>query len=257
MILINKFIIIFVFIFGLFFNLFKGNIYKFKLKYRIIHKNSNYSPCNFINASGLTTDSNILSLPFGSQIWNNYKFPVSFFEDSINMKKLGKAISYYDEINKKNEVLVKKRLPKFRKIEYFKIDSNNTKCNNGIYSDYLLEVKGSIYELPKVGRYKSYYVGINKTENLDSLFKKSCKRYSYYSYGYLLLSDTLTLDAKIINIYFFRGRDASSFGRYFFIDENYNISLFETICSDSDCRVKLKYKINISANGDIKSRVIN
>jgi len=150
-------------------------------------------------------------------------------------------------------------LPKIKAIKY--IHTKNDKnyiCNNGKPVDSLLRLTKYRYRLPDIAQYKSYYMcGFNFNHNdYSETFRNNCPEFAYTCYGYLILYDTLTKIANVIDIYFVTYRDGFNIERRFKIDKNYHIDMVEIGTSgedeDTSKHIENKYTISISKNGEIK-----
>ena len=112
------------------------------------------------------------------------------------------------------------------------------------------------YRLPNFGPYECYYQ--YHADSLASLIKtKDDTRYQ--GFGNLVLIDTLTRNAKILNIYssFEYGEEGGGhYCRYFFIDKEKNIDIFNVEEAEDSQSIKKVQRIGVQSDGKISFRNI-
>jgi len=205
----------------------------------ILYKKSNVSDTLFANGA-----PEITMLPFGSEKW---------------LKPNNKTRS-----EQKNY-----RLPFIKSIRYMNLDSLlRYVCTNGEPIDTsVLKIVKYNYRLPNIGKYQVFYTWVFKgsfgKDPLLLFIKNNCNML-YDDFGYLILYNSLTMNAVVINVANDYYIDAVE-ERDFFIDKNYIIHLIDRSWTDGDEDSQgnqtdgylgsQKRTIKILKNGEIK--VIN
>jgi hypothetical protein len=176
----------------------------------------------------------ITPLPFGIKPDEQ-----NFYESQAYFLKL--VYTYQGYSNEKNfrwhrKVIAGRniyKLPTIKSIEYQSIRStvDTDVCKNGrAFGDYLKLTKYR-YRLPDIGKYQCFYwCDQASNDNSDYNFEvqtncEFCFQHDFY--GYFILYDPQTLSAKVMTIYFDTEQDTTQLWRFFLIDTNYNITIFE------------------------------
>jgi hypothetical protein len=98
--------------------------------------------------------------------------------------------------------------------------------------------------------------GIND-DNFSSDYKKYCGDFRYLAAAYLILYNPFNKEASIATIYYSSPGDGGVNCRYFFIDKDYNIFLFDFSVTDDENTTSggyfpgKKYIISILKNGAV------
>lgn len=202
---------------------------------RIRYKKSNISDILFTSGS-----SKITLLPFWSKDW----------------PKSGKKFS----IEKKNY-----RLPIIKSIRCLNLDSlNGYACTNGEPIDSsVLKITAYNYKFPDVGKYQVFYRwipdGYLEKDPLLLFIKNNCNL-EYDNFGYLILYDSITMNAIVINIAYDYYLDSEE-NRDFYLDKHYTIHLLNRGWTDgedshgnqtAEYLGAIKRTISILKNGEIK-----
>jgi hypothetical protein len=132
-------------------------------------------------------------------------------------------------------------LPYIEKIEYIKINEYGDRY---CYCDDNNALVGAFnYRLPDIHGFQVYYL---TKQVCNARYKNSMQEIC----GNLILIDTISKNAKFINVFFEGYVEYGYASRFFTIDKNYNITLFNYFCSEG-CSISKKYLITISPNQKI------
>ncbi len=193
-------------------------------------------------------DSNLISinttLPFGCENISKIKYPKEWLNDPkhYGQIKLPEGKEYenlglcYQQLNFVKTI----SSPKTEKLQIVKIGDF---LEQSFSLDTLLQksIDSCRYRLPNIGIYECYYS-----------FRYDAKPNSFGAYGNLLLLDPKTKAGKILNLYFEGTGDSSVMSRYFLINNNNNIIVYEGWTYDDGSSLDEKYKITIQLNGDVE-----
>ncbi len=133
--------------------------------------------------------------------------------------------------------------PPFKKLEHVKIDTDVITCNDFLRTDSI------IYSLDPIGPYKAYYVFGNFQNDRDEsvpFTQNDCAEF-----GNLLLIDSVTNNAKIINLYMAKGDESKVDLRLFYIDKNQNIHIKELQCDQMNCAFTKIFVLQLENKGKI------
>jgi len=195
----------------------------------------------------------ITQLPFGPKLIVKYKFPDAGWADPMDgpVSKIDKK--YQEEFEKINFAPLNFsksiRSPLIKQVAFINVwtDSLIIKHDQHYNTDFK-------YRLPNFGPYECYYQ--YHADSLSSLIKtKDDTRYQ--GFGNLILIDTLTRNAKILNIYgsFEYGEEGGGhYYRYFFIDKDKDIDIFAAGGDEDSGSLKKVQMINIQNDGTIVFR---
>jgi hypothetical protein len=129
------------------------------------------------------------------------------------------------------------RLPTIKSIIYNDLDSiMNYHCTNGEPIDSgILKLTEYRYRLPDIGKYKVFYmfdpIGRFDKDVIMDFFKSNCNMYYDY-FGYIILYDSITKNAIVLNVcnsYYIDAVEARSF----YVDKNGIIHLDDRTWTDS------------------------
>lgn len=184
---------------------------------------------------------NHTNLPFGCAGLNNLNYPMHWEGDLQNYGQLKQpAGKTFDEIYTSFEVLNNTptidTVLTIQNLQYIQIGNSFT---NIAYIDTLAQrnIDSLKYRLPNVRNYQCYYY-----------YSESTLKYG--KYGNILLLDNTTHNGKVLNIYNEIGGDQNVSYRYFNIT-NESLIIYEGACYDDGCSLNKKWKILISADGEI------
>jgi len=155
------------------------------------------------------------------------------------------------------------KLPLIKKIHYVHTDSSRgTVCHSlepkdaDMPIDSIFSFKTYRYRLPNIYNYESYLV----CDTLPTVYNKTkeyfirCHAFMFASFGYLILYDTLSGNAKVIALQYWNS--PSGRRRTFDIDKNYEIHLCDYFISEDPDEggeyLELTYTIIILPKGEIK-----
>lgn len=93
------------------------------------------------------------------------------------------------------------------------------------------------------------YYSFVRADNIDS-FSKNC-RHTCYERGDMIIVDKVTLTARFITVYFERYGDMSITKRYFFVDSEFTIHVFDITQHDDFIAEDFNAKIIITNKGKI------
>lgn len=190
-------------------------------------------------------------LPYGSELLASEKIENRCFESQAHTIKLTdielKSIENYYKPQLADSSLILSGLKEF---DYIKLgDEEYCFCLNGkIPNNYQIDFNNYNYRLPDNNGFHIYYsTGKLEEEKPNSFCRNTC-----LTYGNLILYNYKSAKAHILNIFFEGYGDQHTSSRYFFIDENYNIKIFENFCYDDGCVLIKKYIISIGRDQRIK-----
>lgn len=194
--------------------------------------------------------SNVADLPFGDSLLVKDMLPeywkTPIYSDNMNIKpnKYEKTLASIG--NFYNHIAGKKigQLPKIEKIERLELKKDNyCKCSE------LLQPDSFNIQLPDIGIYKCYYVSNTSYYNqkLNELCMNTCR-----AYGYIFLLDSTSHVAKSLPVYYEGNGESYSAFRYFYLNKNGSVKIFEGRCYDNECSLKLTTEILLSKDGEIK-----
>jgi hypothetical protein len=197
----------------------------------------------------------ITPLPFGPTAIVQYKFPEVAWANPMDGSASTIDKKYQEQLKKINfapfnfskSIIV----PVIRQVTFVNVwtDSLITKHDEHYDTDFK-------YRLPNLGPYECYYQ--YHTDSLASLIKtKDDTRYQ--GFGNLVLIDTLTRNAKILNIYssFEYGEEGGGhYYRYFFIDKEYNIDIFSIEKAEDSQSIRKVQRIKARGDGTISFKNI-
>lgn len=121
-------------------------------------------------------------------------------------------------------------------------------CNDALATDSI------IYTLPNLGPYKAYYAFSNF--DADKPQEQEPTLEDCLEYGNLVLVDSTTSRAQVLNLYLAKGTHNSMQLRLFFIDENQVIHLKELTCDDTFCNISGEYRVVIDDQGKINIQTL-
>jgi hypothetical protein len=186
--------------------------------------------CACFSQSIIKKQETYKSLPMGHELLLNCK-------QNCNSRRLAdnNFSSYY--CNLSQDTL--SELPVIQNIKYIK--TNNDREDYFCLCEDDKAVKGNFnYRLPDYQGFQVYYST-----------NEGCKRVNTNICGNLILVDTVSRHAKLINVFFEGYGDQHSVSRYFTIDKNYNITLFTHTCYEEGCYISKMYSIKINPNQKI------
>ncbi|WP_183575624.1 hypothetical protein HDF18_17125 [Mucilaginibacter sp. X5P1] len=197
----------------------------------------------------------ITSLPFGPAAIVQYKFPDDGWADPMG--------GPVPKIDKKHQEEFKKiRFGPFNYSKSVRAPLIKHVIFVNVWTDSLITTHDEHYDtdfkyrLPNFGPYECYYQ--YHTDSLASLVKAKYNT-QYDGFGNLVLIDTLTGDAKILNIYssFEYGEEGGGhYYRYFFIDKEKNIDIFTAGGEEGSGSLKKVQVINVQSDGTISFKNI-
>lgn len=202
----------------------------------------------------------VTPLPFGPKINLRHIYKAGFFYE-----KLIYPNSRQNRIPKVSESSTRiYHLPEIKKLTCIGISSVDTvTCSDGKPFGNFLRLPGYRYRLPNIRNYQCYYWCANQ-DPAHSRYSRSVQKNCDWClindwFGYLILYNPATKEAQAIVIYFDTFRDGSDHTRYFYIDKNFNINLFdfEQEADDGDGSVPStiiaagRFRISINAKGEI------
>jgi hypothetical protein len=127
------------------------------------------------------------------------------------------------------------KLPPIKSIEIISLNVSRIDvdtCQNGKpFSDYLKLTKYQ-YRLPDINEYKCYYYCNYPDNDFEKEFSEEAQSncsaaFQQEFYGYLILYNPKLASAKVLTIYLDTEIDPDPFWRFFYIDKNFNIHIFE------------------------------
>jgi hypothetical protein len=198
----------------------------------------------------------VTRLPFGCRTIVTYKFPKKWesegeepYSDPKGINKehnnsIEKIANCYYELNNANSYL----LPYISQSEYIKMGEDDFPSNDSLM--YL--TKECKYSLPNFGPYECYY-SYNSGRYIQT-FEHGQDLYNN-EVGNLIFYDRLTKGAKYINIYN-QWHDGETWNaqRYFFINSEKIIEVFEVVYGETETEFYKSYTIVVKDNGEILIR---
>jgi len=203
------------------------------------------------------------------------------FGPKINLRHIYKADLFYEKLiypNSRSNWIPKAserstmiyRLPGIKKLTCIGISSDDTAtCSDGKPFANFLKLPGYRYRLPDIRNYQCYYWCAYQApaySPYSRLVQKNCDWCLINDwFGYLILYNPAMKEAHAIVIYFDTFRDGSDHTRYFYIDKNFNINLFdfEQEADDGDGSVSSTiiaaghFRISINAKGEIITKKLD
>lgn len=135
--------------------------------------------------------------------------------------------------------------PKIKKVNYLRYNSHDSlACDNIASTDSI------IIKLPNMGRYKSYYAyGNLHNENPSDTIapEEGC-----FEYGNLVLVDSVSNSAKVINLYLMKQKEDKIFLRLFYIDAESLIHIMEVNCNTTNCFITNRFTASVDNNGSFR-----
>jgi len=198
-------------------------------------------------------------LPFGSDVLISHIFPNGWdtpSESNYNNpvgpheKAFYEIIKFYNHLNKIEYITA----PQFSEFKYLNIGEDTLITKNNT------QYKNSIrYRLPDFDGYQCYYASNYYTFGEIEKNPISTKDFKQYmSVGNLILYKKETKSASILNIlnsYAYQEGDYNCY-RFFFIDKNMKIKIFEGCAGEGSCNLKLTHEIRILSNAEISIKEI-
>jgi hypothetical protein len=175
-----------------------------------------------------------VSLPFGLKPTLKNFHQTQFFFKNLVYKHFNDELDY-PVTNKKNQFQKTYDLPVIKNVKYIPltlfggIDSGI--CSNGqFFSNYIKLTKYRI-KLPDINNYHCYY-WCDQRHFYDKDYARRIKVDCKFSlpegfYGYFILYDPKTMFAKVITIQLDTDQDDICLYRFFYIDKNYRIIIYE------------------------------
>ena len=199
--------------------------------------------------------ASITQLPFGPTAIVQYKFPDGGWADPMDGPVSKIDEKYQEEFKKINfaPLNFSKSIhaPIIKQVSFVNVwtDSLITKHDEHYNTDFK-------FRLPDFGPYECYYQ--YHAGSLASLVKAKYDT-RYDGFGSLVLIDTLTRDAKLLNIYssFEYGEEGGGhYCRYFFIDKEMNIEIYTADEEEDSQSIKKVQRINVQSDGKISFKNI-
>jgi len=201
------------------------------------------------NSQGIHS-SFISGLPFGSSILINFKLPAGWedpLEDNsgnatnLNAKQYRKISMFYRTLNR----VKSKQLPFIKTVKNIRIGKDS------LITQYKEQDRSATfeYQLPDFGPYQCFYqydAGVN--------FITKDQR-QYLQCGNLILYEPKSKEAKILQVYneyIYGGETVSNYQRYFYIDKNKKITIFEVELDELEGGIEKTQEITVSNDGLIK-----
>lgn len=132
--------------------------------------------------------------------------------------------------------------PKIKKTKYIKYFSeDDLTCDNIATTDSI------IIKLPNLGKYKSYYAFgnvHNESESDSTVSPDGCSEY-----GNLVLIDSASNEAKVLNLYLMKQLEDKIYLRLFYIDEKETIHIMEVNCDTRECHILNQFTATIDNSG--------
>jgi hypothetical protein len=177
------------------------------------------------------------SLPFGSSLLIEHKFPEAFkianvvsgdTGTNIHQQKLEEVSVWYSKVNQSEACSP----PAIADTIYLNIPVQSKKLR--IAHAYVKSSLDSFrFKLPGVSKYQCYYS-----------YERSC--------GNLILYDTALKAARVLPIYYEGEGEFETLTRYFFITKEFRIKIFEERCGEESCGIRSVSDITIGENGEIQ-----
>ncbi len=159
---------------------------------------------------------------------------------SIYHKALLEINDWLSEMNHNGYVIP---TPPFKQLQHVHLEKGDPFCKEYLKTDSI------IYALEPIGPYKTYYVFGNFMNDYGEEAEYTPDHCA--EFGNLLLIDSLTQEAKILNIYRVMAENDDVNLRLFYIDEQKNIHLREIYCDPFRCKITRKFIVSIDATGNI------
>jgi hypothetical protein len=193
--------------------------------------------------------------PFGCDLLVGYEFPDSLAtvflpEDTVVSeleKKFNQLMACTNNLNTRDGTIA---LPTIRSSVFIDLGGYERRK----FDDSLLNVKNNCkYHLPNIGPYECYYTYNYELPFQNKLSAAYTKDMSWCAQaGNLILYDPLSKNAKILNVFIELMREHSVFERYFFVDAEKSIYIFDTIAQDGLIVIRNRIKIVVLSSGEIE-----
>jgi hypothetical protein len=185
-------------------------------------------------------------LPFGCNILISYKFPHKWIDTS--MIEPGSKPSHYSKKLSEVDTCISGLGYHVNSISrpYDTLHSEFIKIpmKNYLYFDSVpMGISNCKYQLPDIGPYHSFYVS-------NPLFLSHVRELAGAS-GNLVLYDTVAKKSKVLNVYFMLNGEVSVAQRFFYIDKNGDIEIYDEENDETDFSFTHSYSIHITPSGEI------
>jgi hypothetical protein len=212
-----------------------------------------YGSCLSNSLDSINTKT-IVDFPFGCEMLITHEFPKTWedwgnephpnTEYKPHEREMDNVINCFNKLNGVKSFL----LPSIHDIEYVKIGDIGCCPIN----DTLLQITRFYkYQLPNIGLYECYYGYNSGHYSQVPAGMTPDEVYVSEEAGNLILYNKETSNAKVLNIYSLTYDDYSGAYRFFYIDNDRSIQIFQYYSNEGTMSLEKTYKIIVNDNGRI------